>query len=70
MADKPVMTRLATPERKRTYHFPNCTFTAENVVAVCVRPSGTHRLETSDGKKYIVSVGWVAVELDVDDWTF
>ncbi len=59
------------PERKRTYHFPNNeTITFENVSAVCARPSGTHRLETTDGKKYIVRAGWLAVELDMDAWTF
>lgn len=63
-------TKLGCPERKRIYHFPAGTIAVENVIAVCVRPSGTHRLETSDGRKYIVPAGWLAIELDMDVWTF
>ncbi len=68
--DKPVMQQFSPPERKRTYHFPNGKLVIENVVAICVRPSGTHRLDSADGRKWIVSSGWIAIELDVDDWTF
>ncbi len=62
--------KLNPPERRRTYHFPGGKISVENVTAICVRPSGTHRLETSDGKKYIIPAGWMAVELDMDAWTF
>lgn len=44
--------------------------TLTNVVAVGVRPSGTHRVETGDGKKWIIPGGWLAIELDMDEWTF
>jgi len=62
--------KLSPTENKRTYHYPDGKFTVENVSAVCVRPSGTHRLETATGQKYIVRAGWLAIELDMDAWTF
>jgi hypothetical protein len=61
--------KLNPPERKRTYHFPSGKLSIENVTAICVRPSGTHRLETAEGRRWIITAGWLAVELDVDDWT-
>jgi hypothetical protein len=63
-------TKLEPPERKRIYHFPGRSIVIENVVAVAVRPGGTHRLETADGRKWIVNPGWLAIELDMDAWTF
>lgn len=63
-------TTLDPPERRRTYHFGSDKIVIENVTAICVRPSGTHRLETSDGKKWIVDGTWDAIELDVPAWTF
>jgi hypothetical protein len=62
--------KLSSPERKRTYIFAQRNVVIENVASVCVRPSGNHRLETSDGKKYVIAAGWLAIELDVDTWTF
>ncbi len=41
----------------------------EGVAAVCVRPSGTHRLNAK-GRLWIVAPGWDAIEIDADDWTF
>lgn len=67
---KPELVPLNPPERKRTYHFPNAEkVVLENVTHLLVRPSGTHRLMTADGRKWIVPTGWLAVELDMDDWT-
>lgn len=61
---------LSPSERKRTYHYSDgSNFAVANVERIYVRPSGTHRLETSDGRKWIVVPGWVAIELDVDEWT-
>jgi hypothetical protein len=68
--DKPEMVNLQTPEKARTYHYPGHSRTITNVVAVCVRPSGSHRLETADGKKWIVNPGWEAIEIDTPEWTF
>ncbi len=63
-------TQLNPVERKRTYHFPVGKVEIENVSAVCVRPSGNHRLQTEDGGKYIVNSGWNCIEIDTDKWTF
>lgn len=66
---KPEMTKLEPSENSRTYHFPNGTFKIENVHALAVSESGTHRLETGDGRKWIVPVGWMAIEIDAAEWT-
>lgn len=58
-------------EKSRTYHYGcGTTFTVDNVVKLCVRPSGNHRLENKDGKKYIVDGGWIAIEIDAESWDF
>lgn len=74
---KPVFTTLSPPERKRTYVFPGGhEFVAEDVLAIAVSPSGTHRLELGGqgvvgrARKVIVPTGWLAIVLDVDEWTF
>lgn len=61
--------KIDPPERKRIYHFPDRSLTIENVTALCVRQSGTHRLEIADGKKCIVNPWWLMIELDMDQWT-
>ena len=62
--------KLDPAEKSRTYIWPNgFRDTLENVVAFCARPSGTHRLETADGKKHVVATGWCRVEIDVEAWT-
>ncbi len=63
-------TELQPPERMRAYHFPESTLVIQNVCRICIRPSGTHRLETKDGRKWIVPTGWMAIEIDMDAWTF
>jgi hypothetical protein len=68
--DELKFTELNPPERSRTYVFPTGTVTYHNVTKVCVRPSGTHRLETADGQKHIVNPGWLSMDLDMDAWTF
>src|SRR5687768_11980239 len=84
MGRKPVMdekrelprfVELNPPERSRTYIFAMDdntvgTFRIENVVKIAISKSGTHRLEDSDGYKFIVPTGWIGIELDVDEWTF
>lgn len=57
-------------EKWRIYHFPTGTLKIEHVIKLCVRPSGTHRLETADGTKWIIPVGWIAIEIDSDEWIF
>ena len=68
---KPDFITLVAPERKRTYLFPNNqTIIFENISAVAVSKSGTHRLNMADGTKAIVPTGWLAILLDMDEWTF
>ncbi len=56
-------------ERSRRYVYADGSVVIENVVRICVRSSGTHRLETADGSKWIVASGWRAVAIDADDWS-
>lgn len=57
-------------EKSRTYIFPGGNrVTVEGVVTLCVRPSGTHRLQTQNGKKVIVAAGWLAIEVDATEWS-
>ena len=57
-------------ELSRTYLFPNGEeVTIDGVNAISVRPSGTHRLETTDGYKFIVNSGWLAIRIEADTWS-
>jgi hypothetical protein len=56
-------------EQKRIYYFPQGVIAVENIVKFAA-PGTTHRLETADGKKFIVNNGWMAIELDVAEWSF
>lgn len=63
-------TTFNPPEKFRTYRFPNDEYVRlENVTELIVRPSGTHRLKTADGKFHIISTGWIHIALDIKDWT-
>ena len=59
-------------EAKRTYIFPNNNRVEfEGVEQICVRKSGTHRLNLKDGRKVIVPTGWLAVEIEgLPAWGF
>lgn len=62
---------LNPPERMRKYIFPKKEFIVKNVVRIKVSEFGTHYLETSDNNlRHIIFPGWIAITLDVDDWTF
>lgn len=63
------LTFTAVNEKKRTYIFPDADITFENVTGICVRDSGTHRLELADGNKVIVPAKWIAIVLD-GEWKF
>jgi hypothetical protein len=73
---KPTFTTLTPPERSRKYIFPTGDVVFKDVLAVAVSPSGTHRLELGGmgavgaARKVIVPTGWIAIVIDVDDWTF
>lgn len=57
-------------ERKRTYVYEKTKLTYENVVEVKISESGTHYLNLQDGTKVIVAPKWIAIELDIDEWSF
>lgn len=55
-------------EQKRIYTFPTNTVILNGVTELIVRPSGTHRLKTLDGKLHIIPTGWVHIEIDSKEW--
>jgi hypothetical protein len=70
-AEPPEFRYLKTPERSRTYHFPgNDTVKVTGVNAIAISERGTHRLETLYGEKVVVRCGWLALNIDADDWEF
>lgn len=65
---KPVF-RPIKGERKRTYTFSNgATVVIENVTALCIRPT-SHRLETKDGRKFIVPGKFISIEIEANGWS-
>jgi hypothetical protein len=64
------LTKLNPAEKSRTYTFPGGEkITLEKVTHFLARESGTHRLQTEDGKLHIVPVGWLHVEIDAGSFT-
>lgn len=64
------LTKLNPAEKSRTYSFPNGEkVTLNDVTHFLARESGTHRLQTADGKLHIVPVGWLHVEIDAASFT-
>ena len=57
-------------EQARTYTFPHGKVTITEVVGINVSKSGTHRINTKDGKKHIVPPGWIHIEFDAPHWSF
>jgi len=58
-------------EQNRTYTFPSGTkVTLNGVLSINVSKSGTHRINTRDGKKHIIPSGWINIEFDAKDWSF
>lgn len=66
----PDFASIDPPEESRTYIFPTGQVTIRNVCALLVRPSGTHRIDTSDGLKYIIPTGWLAIKFKAEKWSF
>lgn len=56
-------------EQTRMYMFPNGKMTIAGVINIAITEN-THRLETKDGRKFIVPSGWLAIELVMDSWSF
>jgi hypothetical protein len=62
---------ITNGEVSRTYLFSKeRSVKFENVARVSVSASNTHRLETVDGKKFIVNPGWLAIEIEASEWSF
>jgi hypothetical protein len=69
-AVKPELKPLTPPERSRTYEFPGGhRVTLANVTRFLARESGTHRLETADGRLHIIPAGWLHIEIDAEGWS-
>ena len=64
------LTALNPHEASRTYTFPNGEkVTLNGVTHFLARDSGTHRLQTSDGKLHIIPTGWLHIEIDASAFT-
>lgn len=61
---------IKVAEQNRTYHFPNGSITLKGVDSINVSKSGTHRINTTDGRKHIIPTGWLHIEFDASKWTF
>ncbi len=58
-----------TYESRRIYYFPGETdLVIENPIHIKVTESGYHHLETSSGKKVVVTPGWLGIELYDGEW--
>lgn len=58
-------------EQYRTYYFSNGDkVKLEGIVSINVSESGTHRINTKDGKKHIIPSGWIHIEFGADEWKF
>lgn len=69
MSSKPQF--IIVNEQNRTYTFPgNTKVQIDNIKSINVSKSGTHRINTKDGKKHIIPSGWVHIEFNAKDWTF
>lgn len=66
---KPDFTKVKM--QNRVYLFPNGDeVLVRDVVSVNVSKTGTHRLNTSGGQKWIIPPKWIAINFDAEDWTF
>lgn len=64
-----VFTRV--DEQDRTYTFPGgAQVTLKGVESINVSKSGTHRINTRDGKKHIIPSGWIHIEFEAARWSF
>jgi hypothetical protein len=56
-------------EKSRTYVFPQGEVTIMDVARICFRPSGSHRLECTNGTKYVIPAGFLAIKVEADQWS-
>lgn len=65
-----LMITLDPPENSRAYYYGDgSSVLFKKVLRLKVSDSGTHRIETSDGMKHIVSPGWRYITIDTESWT-
>jgi len=58
-------------EQDRVYTFPaGDKVEIIGVRSIHVSKSGTHRINTLDGKKHIIPNTWIHIEFSADKWTF
>ena len=57
-------------EQNRIYYFPTGKVELNNIDSINVSKSGTHRINTIDGKKHIIPTGWIHIEFDAVEWAF
>jgi hypothetical protein len=61
--------KLDPPEKETVYYFPrNEKVELKEVTELIVSDSGTHYLKTKDGKSHTIPIGWIHIELDIEEW--
>lgn len=63
------ITELNPSESKRTYHYSDGTKLQLCDVTHFLNSNSTHRLKTKDGKLWIVEKKFIAIEIDVSEFT-
>lgn len=68
----PLNTAVDICECKRKYFFPDGSrVVLYNLTEIVVRPSGSHRIKTADGRLHIVAAGWLHIEIEAEGgWAF
>jgi hypothetical protein len=62
---------ITVKKQNRVYEYPKGDKIEVNgVISINVSKSGTHRLNTDDGKKHLIKPGWLHIEFDAEEWTF
>jgi hypothetical protein len=61
---------IVNGEKCRTYIFSDGEFKIHNATRLAVSERGTHRVESADGRKFIVQPKWLAIEIDCAEWSF
>lgn len=57
-------------ERSRTYMFPTGTVKISGATAIAVSERNGHRVQTEGGGKFYIPPTWVAIQFDMDEWSF
>jgi len=64
-------TTTTLKERQRRYIFADREIVLDEVIELTVRPSGSHRVKTSDGRLHVIATNWLAITItdESHDWT-